>query len=236
MKDPLSGAVFPNKMKNASKLRRGGGDMRVGNRNANAMDDQQDPQDPKSSLFPLFPAAGTGAVTATATATTAATVTSTSMPQWLCNPSFTSDLSLINDAVSSLPRSLNVIEEDEEEEEAKKQQQEKNHHSYELLEEEEEEEEKEEDSDGENYDERKMNKKKKKCKKKNKKRKISKEIGDSKSKSIHAKDYYFDSHPDPDNLTYGSLYRFSISLFIPLSFCYFIHLLFLRVKLRFFFF
>ncbi|OMP04864.1 Tetratricopeptide-like helical [Corchorus olitorius] len=30
------------------------------------------------------------------------------------------------------------------------------------------------------------------------------------SKSIHAKDYFFDSHPDPDNLAYGSLYRMDV--------------------------
>ncbi|XWS60805.1 hypothetical protein CRYUN_Cryun07bG0068800 [Craigia yunnanensis] len=159
-------------------------------------------KDPKPSLLPLFPAAG-----AAATVTTAATVTSSSVPQWLCNPSFTGDLSLINDAVSSLPHSLNVVEVDENEEEEKEaKQQEKNHHSYELLEEEEEEQ--EENFDGEKYDERKKNKKK--SDRKNKKRKISKEIGDSKTKSIHAKDYYFDSHPDPDNLAYGSLYRMDV--------------------------
>ncbi|XP_021291947.1 protein NRDE2 homolog isoform X2 [Herrania umbratica] len=171
--------------------------------NANAMDDQQNPQDPRPSLFPLFPAAGAAA--ASVTATTAATA---SGPEWLCNPSFTSDLSLINDAVSSLPRALNVEEEDEGEDEdggGKQQQQQKNYHSYELLEEEEDDEE-DSDSDGEKYDERQKNKKK--SKKRNKKRRMLKELGDS--KSIHAKDYYFDSHPDHDNLAYGSLYRMDV--------------------------
>ncbi|XVF53734.1 hypothetical protein PTKIN_Ptkin05aG0122600 [Pterospermum kingtungense] len=148
------------------------------------MDHQQDPgpEDSKPSLFPLFPAAG-----ATATSTTS------SVPQWLCNPSFTTDLSLVNDAVSSLPHSLNVVEEDEEDEEEAKQE-EKNQRSYELLEVEEE----------ENSDERK------KKERKNKKRKKSKEIGDSKSQYLHSKDYYFDSHPDPDNFAYGSLYRMDV--------------------------
>ncbi|EOY21548.1 UPF0614 protein C14orf102, putative isoform 2 [Theobroma cacao] len=173
------------------------------------MDDQQNPQDPRPSLFPVFPAAGAAATAATASATATATATTaatTSAPQWLCNPSFTSGLSLINDAASSLPRALNVEEEDEDEdEEGKQQQQQKNYHSYELLEEEEEDEE-DSDSDGEKYDERQKNKKK--SKKRNKKRRILKELGDS--KSIHAKDYYFDSHPDHDNLAYGSLYRMDV--------------------------
>nr|KJB30256.1 hypothetical protein B456_005G134900 [Gossypium raimondii] len=163
--------------------------------NGDAVDDQ--PLNP--SLFPLFPAA-------------ASTVTSTSsIPQWLSNPSFTTDLSLINDAVSSLPRSLDDVQEEdaqeEEENEAKQQEQEKLPHSYELLEEEEEEQEEEEDSDGDKYGERKR---KKRSKRRNKKKKISKEIGDSKSKSIHSNDYYFDSHPDHDNLAYGSLYRMDV--------------------------
>ncbi|XVF09402.1 hypothetical protein REPUB_Repub07fG0089400 [Reevesia pubescens] len=151
------------------------------------MDDQQGAEDPKPSLFPLFPAAGAAAATVT-----------TSVPQWLCNPSFITDLTVVEDG---------------EVEEAKKQQQEKNHHSYELLEEndEEEEEEEEEDSDGEEYEERKKNKRKKKSERKSKKRKILKEeISDSLSKSIHSKDYYFDSHPDSDNLAYGSLYRMDV--------------------------
>ncbi|EOY01856.1 Uncharacterized protein TCM_011662 [Theobroma cacao] len=110
------------------------------------MDGQQNPQDPRPSLFPLFPVTGTTAVVASATAiaTTAAT---TSGPQWLCNPSFTSNLSLINDTVSSLPYTLNVEEEDEGEE-GKQQKQQKNYHSYELLEEEKEDEE-DSDSNGE---------------------------------------------------------------------------------------
>ncbi|XVE57225.1 hypothetical protein DITRI_Ditri04bG0074100 [Diplodiscus trichospermus] len=172
--------------------------MRVGMKE---MDDQKDPLDPKPSLFPLFPAAA------------ATDTTSNSMHQWLCNPSFTGDLSLVNDAVSSLSRSLNAVEEDaeeeeeEEEEEVKQQLQERNVDSYKLLEEEED---SDSDSDAEKYDERKKNKKWKKSERKNKKRMVSKEIGDSKSKSIHAKDYYFDSHPDPDNLAYGSLYRMDV--------------------------
>ncbi|XWS50891.1 hypothetical protein CRYUN_Cryun12cG0128900 [Craigia yunnanensis] len=109
-------------------------------------------------------------------------------------------------AAAATAATVTSIEEDEEEEKEAKQQ-EKNHHSYELLEEEEEEE--EEDSDEEKY-ERKKNKKKTKSKRKNKKRKMSIEFGDSKSKYIQAKDYYFDSHPDPDNLAYGSLYRMDV--------------------------
>ncbi|OMO86645.1 Tetratricopeptide-like helical [Corchorus capsularis] len=159
------------------------------------MDNQEDPYDPKPSLFPLFSVAGDGAATSASTAPA-----TTSVPQWLCNPSFTSDLSLINDAVSSLPRALNVEEEEDEQKEAKQQQQ-----SYELIEEEEEEDEEDSYSDGERNERKK---KKKKSYKKNKKRKMSKEMGDS--KSIHAKDYFFDSHPDPDNLAYGSLYRMDV--------------------------
>ncbi|KAE8681526.1 UPF0614 [Hibiscus syriacus] len=109
--------------------------------NGDAVDDQH--QDPNPSLFPLFPAAAVPASTI---------ATSSSVPQWLSNPSFTADLSLINDPVSSLSRSLNVEEEEEEEEdEGKQKQQEKSHRSYELLEEEEEEEQ-QEDSDGAKMD------------------------------------------------------------------------------------
>ncbi|KAK9028148.1 hypothetical protein V6N11_067960 [Hibiscus sabdariffa] len=172
-----------------------------GHGNGDAVDDQQHPN---PSLFPLFPAAAS-----------TLTTTTSSTPQWLSNPSFTADLSLINHAVSSLSRSLSVQEEEEEEEtEAKQRQQgkekEKAHRSYELLEEEEDEGE-EEDSDGANHDDRKR---KKRSKRRSKKKKISKEIGDSlskyKSKTFHSSDYYFDSHPDPDNLAYGSLYRMDV--------------------------
>ena len=123
--------------------------------------DPLDRHDQKPSLFPLFPAAAAGA--GTSTAPNSATI---SAPQWLCNPSFISDLSLINDAVSSLPRPLNVEEEDEvedEEEEALLQQQ-KNNQSYELLEEEEDEDDEDSYSDGEKYEDRKKKKKKKKKK------------------------------------------------------------------------
>ncbi|XP_038999555.1 nuclear exosome regulator NRDE2-like [Hibiscus syriacus] len=174
--------------------------------NGDAVDDQH--QDPNPSLFPLFPAAAVPASTV---------ASSSSVPQWLSNPSFTNYLSLVNDVVSSLSRSLKVEEEEEEEEdedEGKQKQQEKSHRSYELLEEEEEEEEEEqleEDSDGAKYDERKR---KKRSKRRSKKKTISKEIGDSlskyKSKTSHSSDYYFDSHPDLDNLAYGSLYRMDV--------------------------
>ncbi|KAE8678347.1 hypothetical protein F3Y22_tig00111427pilonHSYRG00550 [Hibiscus syriacus] len=160
-----------------------------------AVDDQQDPN---PSLFPLFPAA---AVPASTVATTS------SIPQWLSNPSFNADLSLINDAVSSLSRPLNVEEEEEEEEEEKSKAGGEYPPFYELLEEEEE----QEDSDGAKYDERKR---KKRSKRRSKKKTISKEIGDSlskyKSKTSHSSDYYFDSHPDLDNLAYGSLYRMDV--------------------------
>ncbi|EOY21346.1 Uncharacterized protein TCM_012853 [Theobroma cacao] len=90
------------------------------------MDGQQNSQDPRPFLFPFFPAADVAAAPvatstiATATTTIAAT---TSGPQWLCNPSFTSDLFLINDVVSSLPCALNVEEKDEDDGEEGKQQQ-----------------------------------------------------------------------------------------------------------------
>lgn len=155
------------------------------------MGDQE--QKPKASLFPLFPASAT---------TNTATSTSTSVvPEWLSNTSFTADPSVINKAVSSA-----IAEEgDEEQEEPPREEQpQSQHHSYELLED------VDEESDGEKYEKRKRRKKKRKRSRESE-RGIS-EFGSR--KSMPTKDYYFDSHPDPDNLAYGFLYRYLISLFL----------------------
>ncbi|GLU18411.1 hypothetical protein SLE2022_347150 [Rubroshorea leprosula] len=151
------------------------------------MGDQE--QKPKASLFPLFPASAT-------TNTTTSTSTSV-VPQWLSNTSFTANPSVINNAVSS---AISEEGDEEQEEPPREEQPQSQHHSYELLEDE------DEESDGEKYEKRKRRKKKRKRSRESE-RGVS-EFGSR--KSVPAKDYYFDSHPDPDNLAYGSLYRMDV--------------------------
>ncbi|MED6172880.1 hypothetical protein PIB30_054061, partial [Stylosanthes scabra] len=170
--------------------------------------------DIKPSIFPLFPStASSSSVLATAT-----------VPQWLSNSSFTADVSLINKAVASQihsetalsPRQRHRSDDDEEDEDdGGNRAPEK---PYEIL----------ESSESEGRD--KKEKRSKKKRKKKRKRDRSPERGgldgyssrksgvrawaDSES-STAAKDYYFDSHGDRDNLAFGSIYRMDVARYKP---------------------
>ncbi|XP_015966836.1 uncharacterized protein LOC107490577 isoform X1 [Arachis duranensis] len=171
-----------------------------------------------TSIFPLFPL----------TASSSSTLVTSTVPQWLSNSSFTSDVSLINDAVASQLRSETALsppqrhrsdDDEEHEEDGGNRAQEKAvpRSSYEIL----------ESSESEERD-KKENRSKKKRKKR--KRDRSRERGgldsyssrksgvrawaDSES-STAAKDYYFDSHGDRDNLAFGCIYRMDIARYKP---------------------
>ncbi|KAJ9162552.1 hypothetical protein P3X46_022316 [Hevea brasiliensis] len=183
-----------------------------------------------TSLFPLF-AASTG--TQQISSTTAATTTTVSPPEWLCNTSFTTNLSVINDTVSSLQKDHARTESDQEEDDSSPQRPQlkppPSSASYELLEEEDEVY-SHSDSDVDSGSERKTKKRKEKpYKKKKNRRKRSRgedadvHVGSRKSNvrawadshTKPAKDYYFDSHGDADNLVYGSLYRMDVPRYKP---------------------
>ncbi|KAJ4835452.1 hypothetical protein Tsubulata_042729, partial [Turnera subulata] len=192
----------------------------------------------KPSLFPLFAASSASPhpqATATATASSSSSSVVPVPPEWLSNTSFTADLSVINDAVSSLnnlPHEPSSSEDDDYQPKPRAQPS----TQYELLKEEEDVESErpgggdysrslsESDSDGE------RRKKKRKRRKHEKKRKRSRDEerggnglaprksnvrvwADSVTKP--AKDYYLDTHGDADNLVYGSLYRMDVPRYKP---------------------
>lgn len=151
---------------------------------------------PRPSPFPLFP---------TTSSTTYSSVShpfnntqnDDVAPQWLCNASFNTDLSVINDAVR-ISESAYDDENDDRDEDVLRPPQSQSP-SYELLEEE------------ETESDRESSRKKKKRKERKKKRKRSKEKGGGDFDSYvsaKSKDYYFDSHGDRDNLVYGRIYRY----------------------------
>ncbi|XP_065849215.1 uncharacterized protein [Euphorbia lathyris] len=186
----------------------------------------------KPSLFPLF-AVSPGTVPSSSS-TAAATITNNAPNSgWLCNTSFTTNLSVIDDTVFSLRKAQTQTESDqeEEEEESNSQKPELNppssSASYQLLEEEEDNEQEEEQNSGSEADfdsgnERKKKKRREKRDKTRKKRRrrsiddnSDAQVGSTKSNARVSKDYYFDSHGDADNLVYGSLYRMNVPRYKP---------------------
>lgn len=177
----------------------------------------------KTCLFPLLAASS-----ANTQQNQTPPITTNAPSEWLCNTSFTTNLSVINDAVSSLhnlqPQLAADDDDDSDDGDYSNQVNlpPKSSASYELLEEEEGvREEKFSDSDSDSDRERKKKKKERKRKKRNKrKRRRDEDDLDSRKSNVRAwadsitkpiKDYYFDTHGDGDNLVYGSLYR---SLFL----------------------
>lgn len=168
---------------------------------------------PECSLFPLFPLADSSQHSIT------------SVPQWLSNSSFTTDFSVINDAVASQlnleasqsPREGHDLE--DEEGPADNQAQAKPFPAYEIL----------ESSQSDREVERGGRERKgKKKKKKKRKRDGSLEKGElddygSRKSRVRTwadqasttKDYYVDSHGDPDNLAFGCIYRMDIAQYKP---------------------
>ncbi|CAK7327937.1 unnamed protein product [Dovyalis caffra] len=182
-----------------------------------------------SSLFPLFSAAAASSLSSVTQLQTSTPVNDTvhPPPAWLCNTSFTTDLSIVNDAVSSLQPPHQSDSDLEENKNDRVSDQAKNQ-PYPLVEEPEKEKEREakysrSDSDYSGSDsgrERKKTKKRRHSKKKKRKRSRDEEARDFGSRKSNVrvwadshtkttKDYYFDAHGDRDNLVYGSLYRYS---------------------------
>lgn len=158
----------------------------------------------KPSLFPLFPVSDSSSSLSNNNNTT-----SNNPYQWLSNnTSFTTELSIINQSVSSQCEKLRTeIQEDEgnlnEEEEAKP----SFSSSYALL-----------DSASSDSDERRHKKKDKKRKRKRSKEESSVEKSRKSGVRVWAgsdykpsKDYYIDSRGDVDNLAFGSLYRMDVA-------------------------
>ncbi|XP_057459569.1 LOW QUALITY PROTEIN: uncharacterized protein LOC130750153 [Actinidia eriantha] len=150
-------------------------------------------------------------------------ITNTHPRQWLCNQTFTTDLSVIEDAVKHTNLVVKSQSEEEEEGGIKIEDKYTRLQSHALV---------ESSSDGERG--RKKNKKKEKEKEKDKKRKIS--YSSSSSRSAYnfdatsrkpnvsswdssssdaakstAKKYYFDSRGDRDNLAFGCIYRMDVA-------------------------
>ncbi|GAB2286590.1 hypothetical protein Dimus_020987 [Dionaea muscipula] len=191
-----------------------------------ADNEETSPQPQPTSLFPISHAP----TSATASASSPASVSATTPPTvsgWLRNTSFTVDLAVVNEATSSLygVNHLDVAEIDGEgEEPSLKVKSSKPSNSSEFVAEPSGTD--DEGRDDSEYADRGRDTSKSGKKKKSKKRKISGEYGKklsdfgSRKSSVRAwssseakpcKDYYFDSRPDPDNLAFGSLYRFDVA-------------------------
>ncbi|XP_024023482.1 protein NRDE2 homolog [Morus notabilis] len=172
-----------------------------------------DKKEEKASLFPLLPILSTPI--------SSSSYSSTTPPHWLCNSSFTADLSIINDAVSSHFQPQSQSDEDDgNDDEDHGVQAEPPPRSYEPVE--------SPESDGDSE----RNRKKKKRKRRRRERESSDERGfdgdygglrgssnvrawggDSRTK--HSKDYFFDSRGDLDNLAFGCLYRMDVARYKP---------------------
>jgi len=183
------------------------------------------------SLFPLFAAAAASSSITQQQTNTPINDTvppPPPPPAWLYNTSFTTDLSIVNDAVSSLHplhHSDSDLEEQEEDKDDRVSNQGKDR-SYQLLQEPEEEKKSEakysrSDSDySDSGRERKKTKKRRHSKKKkrdgSRDEEDARDFGSRKSNvrvwadsdTKTTKDYYFDTHGDRDNLVYGTLYRY----------------------------
>ncbi|CAA2938938.1 NRDE2 homolog isoform X1 [Olea europaea subsp. europaea] len=164
-----------------------------------------------TSLFPVFHHQQTPLQTSTV-------ATAAASEQWLCNSSFTTDLSVINDAVSKYDQ---PYEEDEEEDKNKSEKinSDKLRSQYELVDT------PVSDKSSSSSDREKRKKKKKKKRKRENGRSSSYDYAATFSSSTRKpdvkkwansstssdKEYYFDSHGDRDNLAFGSLYRMDMA-------------------------
>ena len=156
------------------------------------------------SLFPITPSTEPKALFPISTTT----ITSTTTSQWLCSSSFTADLSVINQAVSSL-HSFNFIPHDDDDDIQVQESKKPSSTSYEFLE--------SSESDKDYSDKKKKSRSKSKKKRKRDKDFESEAFAYGARKSVvrawagsetkPSKDYYFDSRGDLDNLAFGCLYR-----------------------------
>lgn len=161
---------------------------------------EEEEEQKSSSLFPLQAASA------------ASLASSSNVPQWLCNTSFNTDLSVVNDAVSSL---YNLTAAQSEDDEPRQQQATPKPSSYDLL------------QSSESDDGGRDSKREAKKHKKRKRRRYSEEEASaandyaSRKSGVGAwatrgskpsvKDYYFDSRGDRDNLAFGCLYRMDVA-------------------------
>ncbi|CAL0322296.1 unnamed protein product [Lupinus luteus] len=151
-----------------------------------------------SSLFPLFSIPNSSSLQ-----------TTNSVPQWLCNSSFNSDVSLINDAAASQLHH-ETAEYPSQDDDGDNDEKQPFRPSYKIL--------KSSESDGERRERGKKDKKRKKKKRKHERSELD-GYGSRKSRvrawadseTNTSKDYYIDSHGDPDNLAFGSMYRMDIA-------------------------
>lgn len=161
---------------------------------------EEEEEQKSSSLFPLQAASA------------ASLASSSNVPQWLCNTSFNTDLSVVNDAVSSL---YNLTAAQSEDDEPRQQQATPKPSSYDLL------------QSSESDDVGRDSKREAKKHKKRKRRRYSEEEASAandyasrksgvgawatRGSKPSAKDYYFDSRGDRDNLAFGCLYRMDVA-------------------------
>ncbi|XP_014514785.1 protein NRDE2 homolog isoform X2 [Vigna radiata var. radiata] len=162
----------------------------------------------KPSLFPLFPASSS----------LQTTTTTSSNPQWLCNSSFTTDISVINDAVASqINREATLSPPQNDEDDENRAEVHPLPSRYEILES------SESDGGGRDRERRKKKKKKKRRRDSSAERGGLDAFGSRKSRvrvwadseSNVTKDYYFDSHGDRDNLAFGCIYRMDVARYKP---------------------
>ncbi|KAG9151669.1 hypothetical protein Leryth_001969 [Lithospermum erythrorhizon] len=113
--------------------------------------------------------------------------------EWLNNPSFSIDLSIINQTLPTPPEQPQPESESESEEEKTTSARPR----YELVE-----------SSASDHDSNSQGNRTTKKKKKKRKRK---EVLSQRNSTVHAKEYYFDSNADRDNLAFGSLYRMDVA-------------------------
>ncbi|WJX71933.1 hypothetical protein P8452_55870 [Trifolium repens] len=165
--------------------------------------------DAKSSLFPVFPVTNSSLQ-----------ITNSSVPQWLSNSSFTTDISVINDDVASLLNRETAQSPSQEDDSEENRSKEKSlPPTYAILES------SESDGEGIGREEKKRSKRKKKKRKRDRSAERSGFDGYGSRKSRvrawadsdanTAKDYYFDSHGDRDNLAFGCIYRMDIARHKP---------------------
>ncbi|KAK6925447.1 siRNA-mediated silencing protein NRDE-2 [Dillenia turbinata] len=167
-------------------------------RHAISYENEDEDEEPKNSLFPLQ---------------SSSSPNSQSQSQWLQNTSFTTNLSVVNDAVSSiynLDATVDHILKPQEEDDDEEKQTRPMSKPYQLL---------DSDSEKESDSGDRKRRRKKKKRKRHEGDEKGKQFGSRKS-GVWAwansdtkpdKDYYFDSRGDRDNLAFGSLYRMDLA-------------------------
>ncbi|CAK9164341.1 unnamed protein product [Ilex paraguariensis] len=172
-------------------------------------------EEPKmTSLFPVF---HTGDQSSDPT-----TTSNNGVPRWLRNPSFTTDLSLINDAVSSHYHDPPQFEYEDDKEDPPVIEQRRS--SYELVDSSASDRPSASASDDDGERDRKKKRKKDKRKRRreaatqyeyalssSRKPGVTSWASSSSSSTTTTKDYYFDSNGDRDNAAFGRLYRMDVA-------------------------